>query len=76
VKTCKWCKYADWNKTASGRLSPSGDGKCGYSYKIPPAPQAFYFLGGTPFLYGGYINRKQELKDHCAYWRHATDWAM
>jgi hypothetical protein len=68
VKTCNGCKYAEWNKTAAGRLHPSGDGKCGYPYKIPPAPMAFYFIGGTPVPCGGFINRKRELKDHCAYW--------
>jgi hypothetical protein len=75
VKTCKECKYADWDKTAMGRLHPSGDGKCRYQYKIPQAPKAFYFAGGTPVPCGGFINRKQEFKDHCVYWSHANAYA-
>lgn len=67
MKNCLHCKYAEWNKTASGRLHPSGDGKCGYQYKMPPLPQSMHFIS-EPKPYGGRINRKDALKDHCVYY--------
>ncbi len=68
MKTCNGCKYAEWNKTAAGRLHPSGDGKCCYEYKVPPLPAALYWLGGEPRPSGWLINRREEHKDHCPYW--------
>ncbi len=68
MKSCLHCKYAEWNKTASGRLSPSGDGKCTYEYRIPQLPASMYWTGRSdPVPCGGYINRKNELKNHCPY---------
>lgn len=67
MKNCTNCKYARWERTNSGRLHPSGDGRCSYTYKIPELPQAYYFPFGEMHLSGGYINRRQELKDHCVY---------
>ncbi len=66
MKNCTHCKYADWRRTKSGALHPSGDGKCTFGYKVPVLPQSMYWLSGC-IPYGGYISRKQELKDHCAY---------
>ena len=67
MKSCVGCKYAEWDKTASGRLHPSGGGRCTYPFKIPPLPQSMYFIS-TPMACGGNINRKSELPDHCAYY--------
>lgn len=66
MKSCVGCKYAQWHVTAANRLHPSGDGKCGYPYKIPPLPAAM-FWNRPPTLFGGYINRREELQDHCTY---------
>ena len=69
MKNCLLCKYADWQKTAAGKLHPSGDGKCTYPWKMPPLPASMYWFGtGQPKPCGGYINRKNELKDHCTYY--------
>jgi hypothetical protein len=27
-----------------------------------------YWIGATPTPSGGYINRKKEFEEHCAYW--------
>ena len=70
MKTCDDCKYAEWERTAVGRLHPSKNGKCGWSVSIPRLPEAFAWVGGDPIrmLCGGQIKRGREHKDHCAYW--------
>ena len=70
MKDCTYCKYADWQRTKSGRLSPSGDGRCQYQWKIPPLPASMYFALSVNALTpsGGHISRKTELKEHCAYY--------
>jgi hypothetical protein len=76
MKTCNGCKYAEWLKTANGRLHPSGQGDCKYPYKVPALPSAFYWAGwisnDAPVPVGGCINRREELKDHCPYWSPAV----
>lgn len=68
MKSCLNCSRAKWDRTASGRLHPSGNGRCMYVYKAPPLPQSMYWLGrDAPTPYGGHIKRNEELKDHCAY---------
>jgi len=69
MKKCLDCKHAAWKKTAAGRLHPSGDGQCRFEYKIPPLPACRYFIGAWPKPCGGFINRKEELKDHCPYYQ-------
>jgi hypothetical protein len=71
MKSCTNCKYAEWKKTASGRLHPSGDGRCQFTYKLPPLPQSMYWIG-SPSPCGGHINRKNDLKDHCVYYAPAA----
>ena len=66
MKNCLHCKHADWRKTEAGRLHPSGDGHCKYPWKIPQLPASMYFVS-EPRACGGFISRKTELKDHCAY---------
>ena len=68
MKTCVNCKYAKWRRTSAGKLHPSGDGLCGYEYKIPPLPQSMYWICNSPKPCGGNINRSEELKEHCAYY--------
>ena len=69
MKNCKDCASAEWSKTASGRLHPSGAGKCrkAIDWKAPPIPACSYWHG-EPKPYGASINRRKELKDHCVYW--------
>jgi len=70
MKTCKGCVYADWHLTKSSRLHPSGDGECKFKYKVPALPAAFYWMGTKPPKpCGGFINRKEELKNHCPYYQ-------
>lgn len=66
MKSCVGCKYAEWKTTTTGRLHPSGDGKCTYQYKVPPLPGCMYFIH-DPKPIGGDINRREELMSHCPY---------
>lgn len=66
MQSCSDCKHANWKRTEGGRLHPSGDGRCGYPWKLPPLPACMYFIG-APTPCGGYINRKHSLKEPCAY---------
>ena len=34
MKNCTECKHADWQRNAAGNLHPSGQGSCGYGYKV------------------------------------------
>lgn len=68
MKSCLYCKFANWDKTAAGKLHPLGGGRCTKEFSIV-VPQAFYFVGGTPKPAGGWINRKSELKDHCVFYQ-------
>lgn len=67
MKSCVGCKYALWVKTTKGRMHPSGDGRCVYPYKIPVLPKSMHWTFREPAPNGGYINRRQDLPDHCVY---------
>lgn len=69
MKNCTDCKHALWDETKAGRLHPKGGGVCKYPWRMPALPQSLYWPGRTaPSPFGGFINRHQELKDHCAYY--------
>lgn len=68
MTSCNGCKYANWQKTAAGRMHPSGDGKCTYEYSVPCLPLAFYYIPAVPVPCGGHINRRKEFNEHCPYW--------
>lgn len=68
MTNCTYCKWAVWDRTESGRLHPSGDGRCGFQIKMPVVPVAFYHVHGKQlhdYYCGGWINRRVELKEHC-----------
>lgn len=67
MKTCVGCKYADWQKTAGGRLHPGGNGKCTFKIPVPVLPAAFYWIGGSGPT-GGIIRRKDVHTEHCPCW--------
>lgn len=74
MKNCTKCKYAKWDRTKTGRLHPSGDGRCEYPYKMLELPASFYWVGpmsSRGYIYkpsGGSINRQEELAHHCIYY--------
>ena len=70
MKSCNGCIFADWQTTAIGRLHPSGEGRCRKIISLPQLPQAFYYPGSAASMQplGGYINRREEHKDHCVYY--------
>lgn len=69
MKKCLDCSHAVWDKTKTGKLHPSGLGKCLYKFKIPELPSSMYWIGGNPHPCGGSIFRKEELKNHCVYYQ-------
>lgn len=70
MKYCDDCKWAEWKRTANGRLHPDKTGRCVFEIKIPVLPLAFRWGFGQmwPIIGGGYIERKRELRDHCPTW--------
>ena len=69
MKNCVGCKHAEWDRAKTGRLSPTGYGRCEYSYKIPKLPASMYWRYRIePEPYGGLINRKEKFKEHCVYY--------
>lgn len=69
MKNCLKCVHAKWQRTEKGRLHPSGDGRCEYHYEVKKLPSAFYWPGVAPYPCGGYINRREEHKEHCVYFQ-------
>lgn len=67
MKNCMHCKHAKWDRTALGRLHPSGGGVCLYPYKVPALPASMYWIGSEPTPSGRAINRNEELASHCVY---------
>lgn len=43
---CKDCRFAEWQKTASGRLSPTGAGRCTWKKTFLVPPQSFRYPDG------------------------------
>lgn len=72
MKSCKKCRHAEWKRTVSGRQHPSGDGRCAKIISIPALPAAYCWTS-VPAPFGGYINRKESLKEHCPYFEWAPD---
>lgn len=70
--SCMDCALAKWERTKTGRLHPSGDGRCQWKAPDIAVSAAFYFSGykrkALPEPSGGYIERKQPYTD-CPTWR-------
>lgn len=59
---CEGCRWAEWSRTAAGRLHPSGDGRCTWQaeFKIAGscAVRAYDTFGKPVTVRGGLIRRK------------------
>lgn len=68
---CEGCKFAEWRRTATGRLHPDKTGRCKRLDAFPldmRLPSAFYWSSfGIPTPIGGYIERGSELPEDCAF---------
>lgn len=65
---CKNCRYAVWKKTASGRLHPSGDGKCMFTWEPLPLPKSYFGMSiPRPVLQGRSVDRHDPFKN-CQTW--------
>ena len=67
MKSCVDCRYADWKRTQAGKLHPSGDGNCSYPMKNPKLPASMYWITMGTIIGGGFINRRETLKEDCVY---------
>lgn len=65
MKNCTDCKHAHWQKTAAGKLHPSGNGRCQWELKLPALPTAIHWWAGVPRVSYGFINRRKELAVDC-----------
>lgn len=64
---CDDCKFADWKRTAAGKLHPDKTGRCTRLREFPldlRLPAAFYFVF-EPHPSGGFIERGSELRAKC-----------
>ena len=70
MKNCTGCKYANWDRTAKGRLHPSGTGKCDYPWAMPPLPNSmnWYGYGREPKPSYPGIERHRDYKTDCPYY--------
>lgn len=57
---CLDCKFADWMRTKSGRLHPSGEGECTWEFRASVLAAAYQW-SSTPKLTGGTIWRHEGL---------------
>ncbi len=64
MNNCLNCGYANWERTKSGSLHPSGNGKCVWEMPVIDIPVSFYYIGHVVRQTvvapdgGGFINRK------------------
>jgi len=63
MKNCKDCKFAKWERTASGRLHPSGDGEC--LYKVTPPVLPACKMLPEYWVRSFMINRHRDFPNHC-----------
>jgi len=64
MSNCTECKFAEWKRTAAGRLHPSGEGRCRWKYEPKPIAAAYswpgFHRGSSPIPHGGFIHRRDE----------------
>ena len=78
MKTCKGCRWAEWKRTASGSLHPSGEGMCGFKVNIPVLPAsirgAYGVKDGLRRIEEAHrgVSRKREYQEHCPCWAPET----
>lgn len=66
MSSCLDCKFADWKRTAAGKLHPSGDGRCKHVWTPPPVSAAHWFYDTKsrtpPNPTWGHITRKEPFR--------------
>lgn len=68
MKCHQGCKYAQWERTVSGKLHPSGRGVCTFQVKVPTLPASMRYHGGI--IFGGGINRRRPFDEECPTFAH------
>ncbi len=70
MTTCDDCEFAKWNRTKTGRRSPTGIGECERLIKHPldvRLPAAFRWIDSGPRPLGGFIKRGDKHLENCAF---------
>jgi hypothetical protein len=67
-RDCTTCAFANWQRTAAGKLHPSGDGRCTWKMPGVAISKAFYWIGfgggdSMPTPSGGHISRRSPHAD-------------
>ena len=65
---CMTCQFANWRKTASGKMHPTGEGKCTYALSEMIIPASYYWIGFRekgPMPSGGRIDRRAPFSRRC-----------
>jgi hypothetical protein len=73
TRSCDTCRFAEWQKTANGRLHPGKQGKCTWQAPVYPIPKAVSYGwqgGGKPPVehHGRYISRDKYMHKDCEAW--------
>lgn len=64
-QSCVDCRYAEWKRTAAGRLHPSGEGRCVYTWESIVLPVCYHWERRN--LPRPTVNGKPGLDRHRAY---------
>lgn len=67
TNSCMNCGLANWHRTKTGALHPSGDGRCTWKFVPAAIPKSRYYVGGYSEPSGGNIDRKSPCTD-CPTW--------
>jgi len=70
---CDDCRYADWHRTADGKLHPLRGGKCTYQVTLKDLPVVCRWFYEPPTCIGGYIERGSGHGLECVYWAPVED---
>lgn len=73
MSNCKECHFAVWRKTKTGKLHPSGEGKCTCKpWEKWQIPVAYYYIHSRKIIppEGGYINRRTPHEGKCPFFQH------
>jgi len=66
MNTCLNCRFAEWERTKTGRLHPSGEGECMYRPPQPVLPEPVYCLV-KPLYRSACLSRRNPETD-CPCW--------
>lgn len=67
TRSCNGCRFAEWFRTGTNRLSPIGRGKCRYEFPPVIFPWAYRYEWKIQPPIPQYVNRRDD-HDPCPTW--------